>query len=886
MHKNKENIFLIDGTSLCYRAFYAIRELKTSKGVPTNAVYGVISMLKKMINDYSPKKMAIVFDLKGPTKRHEKYEDYKINRKPMPDDLVSQISKIKDVIDAFNIPRCEQLGYEADDIIATLAKKAEDKGWDVVIVSNDKDALQLVNKSIKVVSPNPKEDKVYDEEGVRAKYGVKPPQMIELMALAGDSSDNIEGVKGVGLVTAGKLIDEFGTVDKLYKNIDKVGSESLKTKLIEGEKMARLSRELVTLDADVPLKVDLADLVIGEPDNDALIKTYKELEFGKLLREIMPSKEAEVKYSVIKRNEDFKDIINKIVDKKKASISAAFLPDGSLDGMALSCAEDEIFYVSLDNSGDSELKRKLLNEILENKDIEKIGHDLKEDIILFDKHDLNIKGKLFDVMIADYLLDPSLPKYDLASIVLRRLEYNFGSADSGDGRDAKGQSSLDFTNDFLSKRASEECALNLKLYSLLEGGLKEKHLFKLFENVEMPLIYVLADMEIEGVGVDEKVLNKLSAKMDKDLKEIINKIYDLAQEEFNINSPKQLQEILFGKLSLPASKKTKTGSSTDESVLKKLAKIHDLPKLLLDYRSMNKLKTSYYDSVSGLVDKRDNKIHAKFNQAATSTGRLSSSEPNLQNIPIKTEMGREFRKIFVPTDSGMFMLSADYSQIELRILAHLSGDKELTSAFKKDEDIHKYTASLIFGCDKSDVTGEMRSVAKTVNFGITYGMSPFGLAKDLEISVGEAARFINSYFERYKGVKNFIEKTIDFAKKNGYVTTLLNRRRYIPEVSSKDERISGFAERVAVNTPVQGSAADLIKLAMIECHNALDKIESKMIIQVHDELVFNVPKQRVKEAGLLIKKKMENVIDLEVPLVVDIEAGPNWYEMEKVELKD
>ncbi|MGB2661386.1 MAG: DNA polymerase I [Candidatus Omnitrophota bacterium] len=803
MTEDEKTIYLIDANSLCYRAYYAIRELSTSKGVPTNAIYGVINMLRKLIREYEPKMMTFVFDMKGPTTRHEKYEEYKIHRKPMPDDLSGQMQSIKEFIAAFNIPVFQLEGYEADDIIATLAEKAKKRGLKVTIVTGDKDALQLVDKTIKVLSPHTTSDKLYDTKGVRAKYGVEPDHMIELMALMGDASDNIPGVKGVGQVTAQKLISKYGSVENIYKNLDEVEPESLRKKLKENKKMAELSRELVELDRNVPVKLDIKDARVDDPDWDKLAELCREFEFNKLLKEVMLKGEEPAKEPAAEKAQTVKNIIE------------------------------------VDESGKTT----------------RVGFDVKDSLGALRESGSEAGKDFFDIMIADYLLDPAQSRHDLADVAMRRLECSISPG--------------------------EESDVILKLYNTLKPLLEEKKLTPLFQDVEMPLVKVIADMEKEGVGIDVPCLKELSRQMEKKLADVTEKIYRLSGEEFNINSPKQLQVILFDKLGLPKVKKTKTGASTDESVLRKLAQGHELPGLLLEYRTMNKLKTGYYDSILELVDRKTGKLHAKFNQAVTATGRLSSSEPNLQNIPIKTAMGKEIRKAFVPGEKGMLLLAVDYSQIELRVLAHLSGDKELIEAFKKEEDVHKVTASKIFGCKMDEVTDDMRRAAKTVNFGIIYGMGPFRLAKDLEISLGDAQAFIGSYFDQYSGVKTFIDKTIDGARKKGYVTTLLNRRRYIPEITSSNERMKGFAERVAVNTPVQGSAADLIKLAMIACHDKLKDEGAKMIIQVHDELVFKVPKEKLKDAARKVKELMEGVIELKVPLKVDLEAGANWLDMEE-----
>ena len=871
--KKKKNIFLIDGNSLCYRAFYAIKELSTSSGIPTNAVYGVINMLKKIEREYEPGGMAFVFDMPGPTTRHEKYEEYKIHRTPMPDSLAEQLSKIKEVIEAYNIPICQLEGYEADDIIATLSEKVKRKGYEVVIVTSDKDALQLVDKDVKVLSAHTLGDKMYGDKEVKEKYGVTPDRMVELMALMGDSSDNIPGVAGIGKVTAEKLISKYGSVKEVYKNIDKISSESVKKKLSEGRDMALLSRELAVLQRDVPVDFDIRAAEKTEPDAEKLTELFKELEFGKLLREVAPAEDVRSKRYELASKGEAEELLKGL---KKKKIVALYI-DGEgeeINGIAFSSKEGEAFYVPVKDV--SKVK-----EVLEDEKITKIGYDLKESIRLLERNGIYLKGEEFDVMIADYLADPSMAKYGLSDIAMRRADYNLSDSSSLEWENS-GQATLDFSGKKEEVTSCERSDVILKLYSILKPLLEEKHLKKLFEEVEMPLVKVLSDMEEEGVGIDIKYLKDRSSSLEKKLSESTKRIYKLAGEEFNINSPKQLQEVLYDKLGLPVTKRTKTGRSTDESVLRKLASMHELPRDLLEYREMNKLKTGYYDSIASLADKKTNKLHAYFNQAVTATGRLSSSEPNLQNIPIKTKLGREIRKAFIPGEKGMELIAADYSQIELRVLAHLSADKKLIKAFKDGEDVHRFTASLIFDCDIKDVDEKMRSAAKTVNFGIIYGMSPFGLAKDLEISAEEAHKFISSYFKRYSGVSEFIEKTITQVKKKGYVTTLLNRRRYIPEIKSKNERIKSFAERAAVNTAVQGTAADLIKVAMIECHKTFQEEKTKMLIQVHDELVFKTPKSEVKKASGKIKKIMESVIDLKVPLKVDIEAGENWLDMEPV----
>ncbi|NQT32280.1 MAG: DNA polymerase I, partial [Candidatus Omnitrophica bacterium] len=708
--------------------------------------------------------------------------------------------------------------------------------------------------------------------------------MVDLMALVGDASDNIPGVRGIGQVSAVKLLNEFGTLENIYKKIDKVPSGSMKTKLEDSKDMAEMSFELARLRKNVPVKLDLKKTEVTAPDLDRLVELYGEFEFNKLLREIMPKEKESSRYLVKEDAKALKEFFSAISDKKEVSFSVdADSGSGEVFGVAFSLKEGEAFYVPVNAKGQT-LKEnlRLVKDLLEDDSIKKKGHDLKDDVLLLKAGGIDIKGLDFDVMIADYLIDPSLTRHDLPEMAMRHIGCNLSEDKDGVKWDDAGQGSLDLSGGPRHEGACERADFIFRLYGILEPQLKEKHLSALFKDVEMPLVGVLADMEAEGVGVNIKYLKERSSDIEKKLHSLTKKIYKSAGEEFNINSPKQLQVILYEKLGLPAMKKTKTGVSTDESVLRKLTSYHELPASLLEYREVNKLKTGYYDSILELVNKKNHKLHANFNQAVTATGRLSSSEPNLQNIPIKTELGREIRRAFIPSEKGDLLLAADYSQVELRILAHLSNDKRLLKAFAEGEDVHRYTASQIYDCDIDKVTDEMRSVAKTVNFGIAYGMSPFGLAKDLDISVEDAHKFIGAYFRRYSDVSTFIDDTISSVRKKGYVTTLLKRRRYIPEINSKNERIKSFAERVAVNTPVQGSAADLIKLAMIECHKRFTGTDVKMTIQVHDELVFEVPKNKLKDTASEVRKIMENVISLKVPLVVDVKAGENWLDMKEV----
>lgn len=865
MKKDRQNIYLIDGNSFCYRAYYAIQELRTSKGVPTNAIYGFINMMKKLLKTYAPEMMVIAFDLKGPTVRHRAYEDYKIHRKPMPEDLVEQMPRIKELISAYGIPIFEKKGYEADDIIATLTRMARESGLDVTVVTSDKDALQLIAEGVKVLSPSTYGDKIYDADEVEKKFGVGPASMVDLMALMGDASDNIPGVKGIGKVTAAKLVSTYGDLEGVYGAVEGIKSESTRKKLLESKEMAELSRDLVRLDTGVPIEFDLEAARLGEPDRDKLAELYGEFEFTRLLKEVAPEIGKETDYRVAKNEKDVARVVKSIREAGAVFVSVLRGDDSSVGGVALSCEEGKAHFVPAVLFSDEKKKVSLLKELLEDGSVKKSGHDLKEALVTLAAGGIGLEGIDFDIMIADYLIDPSRGGHDIPGMSMRHLGYGLSSGAEGP------------------MVACESSDLALRMSVPLRRMLEDKKLISLFLEAEMPLVRVLAEMEATGVAVDSACLEKLSSAMEKKLAKVTKDIYAIAGEEFNINSTKQLQHVLYDKLELPVLKKTKTGRSTDESVLKKLMGYHALPAALIEYREMNKLKTGYYDSIQNLFDKKSSRLHARFNQTVTATGRLSSSEPNLQNIPIKTPLGREIRKVFVSGGKDRLLLAADYSQIELRVLAHMSGDKELIEAFAKGEDVHCHTASLIFGTKLSAVTPEMRTVAKTVNFGIVYGMSPFGLAKDLDIGIDEAKRFIDAYFDRYRGVNAFIDGTIKSARETGFVTTLLNRRRYIPEINSGNERVRGFAERAAVNTPVQGSAADIIKLAMIGCRNEFAGGDVRMIIQVHDELVFEMPGDMKFLAAEKVKEIMEGVVDLKVPLEVDIEVGKNWLEMEELE---
>jgi len=844
---SKPKLFLIDATAFCYRAFYAISGLSTSFGQPTNAIYGFISMLNKILKEKKPDFLAVCFDVSKDTFRAKKFAEYKMNRPPMPDQLSSQIPLIKEVIAAYGIAIFEREGYEADDIIATLAKKAEEKGFFTTIVTSDKDMLQLVDDNTSVFSPYKDEGVTYDENKVLERFEVEPQKISDIISLMGDNADNIPSVPGIGEKTAVALVKEFGSVEKLLSSADKIKTEKVKRAIKENTDKIKLNKELALLDKEIDLDFDAEQLKIPEPNYQELVRLFKLLEFKKLLNELD-----------ITIDEPQQIAIAVLVDKELKGIlnepGEIILSGDRLEDLVF-CVEEKAFRIK--EAGVN------LKGILSNPAIRKIGYDLKKIAVSLSKDGIEAKGLYFDTMIAAYLLNPSKSGYGLNDLALDYL-----------GELMK-PSSLD---------NPKAIGLIRQLKPKLEAELRDKSLLGLFREIEMPLVGVLAQMELTGIKIDTQILSKLSKDVEKRLIKLIDEIYDASGTQFNINSPKQLRDILFDRLKLPVVKRSKTGPSTDEEVLRKLADKHKLPHLLLEYRQLTKLKSTYIDALPNLLDPKTGRIHTSFNQTATETGRLSSSEPNLQNLPIKTELGKNIRKAVIAFDNDSCLLSCDYSQVELRILAHLSRDESLISAFKNNKDIHKITASLIYGLEEKDVTDQMRETAKRVNFGIIYGLTSFGLSRDLGIAPDEAGAFIDAYFSRYPRVKDYIQEQIAFAEKEGFVTTILGRRRYLPEIKNKNQGIRQLAQRQAINTPIQGSASDLIKLAMVKISDEINVkgFKSKMIMQIHDELVFDMPQEEVGEFVGLVRDRMENVLKLEVPVIVDIKRGKNWLEMGEV----
>lgn len=855
-----DKLCLIDANSLFYRAFFAIKsQLTTSSGQPTNAVFGFVKMVNKILGELEPQYLAVCFDVGRVTHRTEKFADYKVHRTPMPDQLLSQVPFIKEVVAAYNFPVFELKGFEADDVIASITHAVSKKVGKVVIVSSDKDILQLVGGNVEVYNPYKEEGIVFTEDVVKQRFGVEPKRIADLISLMGDASDNIPGAKGIGEKTALELLGEYKDVDALLKNRDTIKRESVRKIINENVDSIIMSKDLAELKTDVFLNITLENLKFRPADKDALWEVFSRLEFKGMLKALSSERLSSTHGPALNiSKKQVKDIADLPQSAQANGVFAFFISDEELSDTSLKvnmAFDAKDVYEAED--------KKLLKSLFSRAGVLAVTHDVKRAKHILRRFRIDDKTDLFDTMIAAHLCESSRSNHDLESLLWDHLSL-------------QGVSRLDYLG--------KESHFLFELKEKLTCALKEKELYKLFSEVEMPLLYVLFDMEEAGVSIDEKYLSRFSKEMEKKLVKLVASIFELAGCEFNINSPKQLSEVLFQKLKLPVVKKTKTGISTDEEVLTKLSGDHELPKILLEYRQISKLKTTYIDALPGLIDKKTFRLHSTFNQTVTETGRLSSSNPNLQNIPIKTELGRRIRKAFIPGSDFDGLLSADYSQIELRILAHLSQDEVLIEAFNKGADIHRYTASLIFGCSEQDVTDEMRENSKRVNFGIIYGMSSYGLAKDLGLDPRTAETFIAEYFLRYPKVKAFLDSQIDSVKKNGYVVTLLGRRRYIPEIANANFAVRQFAERQAINAPIQGSAADLIKLAMVNIHGRLKnaKYKSRLIMQVHDELVFEFVKEEKADLISLVRDGMENVMALKVPVKAGIYIGKNWLDMQEV----
>jgi DNA polymerase-1 len=886
--KSNTDFYIIDGNSYIYRAFYAIRGLSTSSGMPTNAVFGFANMLLKVIKDKAPALLAIVFDPKGPTRRHGEYREYKAHRPPMPRDLIPQIPYIHKLVAAFRIPVFVIEGQEADDVIATLARSAESRGMDITIVTGDKDLLQLVGPRIKVYDTL--KDKFYGTSNVEERFSVPPDRVVEIMGLMGDSSDNIPGVPGIGEKTAQTLIKQYGTIDNLLTHAHEISKPKLKQSLIEYADLARLSRELAILHADVPIEINYDDLKLTSPDGPALLALLKELEFTALLKYVIQEPEQNVDYHTVLELDDLQVLISALSSADEFCFDTETTSrdpmQAGLAGISFAMQPHHAYYIPLGHSYPGAPKQislehalGALKPVMENRAIRKIGQNIKYDLLVLGHYGIQVKGVSFDTMIASYLLNPGRASHGLDALALEYFNYKtLTYADvTGSGKKQIGFDGVDVAT--ATRYSGEDADLTIRLKQVLAPLLREQNLERLFLDMEMPLMEVLVHMERTGVKIDADFLKIMSNKLGIAMAGIERSIYELAGTEFNINSPKQLADILFVKLRLTPTRKTKTGFSTNVDVLEELAPVHPLPAEILKFRTLSKLKSTYIDALPLMINQKTGRLHTSLNQTVTATGRLSSSEPNLQNIPIRTEVGREIRQAFI-AERGASLLSADYSQIELRVLAHMSNDPALIKTFQNDEDVHTRTASEIFGLAPEEVTPEMRRKAKAVNFGIIYGISAFGLGRDIGVSNAEGKRYIDNYFAQYPGVREFITRTIQDAKTNGYVSTLFGRRRFIPELASSAVAVRNFGERMAINTPIQGTAADLIKLAMINIQKRLtqENTGSKMILQVHDELVFEVPDREIEPMKELVKEEMEGVLALSVPIKVDIGVGKNWDE--------
>jgi DNA polymerase-1 len=883
MDEQKKNplLALVDGSNYLYRAYYGIPALTNSKGFPTNAIYGFTTMLMRLLRDLSPDYIVVTFDLKGPTTRHGEFEDYKATRKPMPDDLIPQVPFIKDVIRGFSICVLEKQGTEADDLIGTLTVAARKKGWRTVIISGDKDLMQLIDDRVTMVDTM--KDKTYDVAAVKEKFGVGPEKVVEILGLMGDTSDNIPGVPGIGPKTARRLIEEYGSVDAVIENAQKLHNVKLRESFRNYADQARLSRQLALIRTDIEMDFHLDDAARREPDRETLARLFGEFEFSSLLQQIKIKTEKPVKScKVVADDEALSELMAGLHNNPKIACDMIREknPPQELIGMAFRAGGDS-FYLPLGHTPAKEsldLKETftMLASFFTNAEIVKYAYDLKTTLVSIP--DLTIRAG-FDLQLAAYLLNPARHSYALDEMAWEYLHERISTPDDIAGGKGKTYALSLVPVDKMAAYAGERAEAIMALAEVLEDRLEEAGAASLYRDVEMPLLFTLAAMEKKGVLVDTVLLRQMSHELGQLLSISEDKIHRLAGEKFNINSPKQLQAVLFDKLKLPKGKKIKEGYSTDVDVLTDLARSHELPAEILAYRSLSKLKSTYVDALPALVNPRTGRIHTSYNQTVAATGRLSSSNPNLQNIPIRTLEGKRIRQAFIAAPDCV-LISADYSQIELRVLAHLSEDATLLEAFATDEDIHTRTASDIFGVFPEMVNPDMRRQAKVINFGVLYGMSAFGLAKELGISQKTAQAYIDGYFARYKKVRDYLDGILEGARRDGFVCTILNRRRYLPELQSRIPSVRQFAERMAINAPIQGSAADLIKVAMVNIDRLLTgkNLSARLIMQVHDELVVEAPVEEKEDVMALVKKEMEGVIKLKVPLKVEIAAGSNWDE--------
>ncbi|MFC2025302.1 DNA polymerase I [Chloroflexota bacterium] len=902
-------LVLFDGNALVHRAFHALPPLTVSKtGETVGAVFGFAQMLLKAINELKPTCYAIAFDTKAPTFRHQMFDQYKAQRPPTPTELVNQLGRVRQLVEAFHLPIFELDGYEADDVLGTLSHQASQQGIDTIIVTGDADIMQLVSPRVKVLYPKPRgsfsDTILYDEAAVSQKYSVKPGHITDLKALVGDPSDNIPGVPGIGNKTAVKLIQQFGTIDQIYAHIDEVTPAKLQALLRENEAAARQSKELATIVIQTPVTLNLDDCKLSHYDRNRAAELFRELEFSSLLpklpqvEEVTPETTVHSKiqpppqrdYHIINTTQALDELLGRLsatkslaFDLETTSLNAM---SAQLVGISLSPSPGEAYYIPVGHVGWGKVEQLPLEYVidplkllLEDTTSAKFAHNGKYDMTVLAEYGITVNNLTFDTMVAAYLL--SEKSLGLKALAFSRLGIEMTPITALIG---SGTKQLSMSQVEINRAADYACAdadITGQLTELFKPELLQQDLWQLFTEVEMPLVPVLIHMERNGIALDTELLRQMAHRLGEQLLKLEAEIYNNIGHQFNINSPQQLSSVLFEELKLPSARKTKSGFfSTDASILERLRGIHPIADCLLQYRHLFKLKSTYVDVLPTLINPKTRRVHTSFNQTQTATGRLSSNEPNLQNIAVRDDLGKEIRQAFI-APSGSRLLSGDYSQIDLRALAHLSQDQGLLNAFNRDEDIHAATATQLFGIDAPQVTADMRRVAKTVNFGVIYGMSDYGLEQATELSRIEATRFITAYFEKYPGVKQYLESTKQQARDKGYVQTLLGRRRPIPEINSSNRQIREGAERMAINMPVQGTSADIIKVAMINLHQEMQKhqLKSKMLLQVHDELLFEIPDEELEEMRQLVPQVMSNALELSVPLKVDIKSGQNWGEL-------
>jgi DNA polymerase-1 len=933
----RERLFLLDGMALAYRAYFAFiaRPLINSKGENTSAIYGFVNTLMKILDDEQPEHIAVAFDTRQPTFRHKMYKEYKATRQKMPEDMSAQMDKLKEVVEAFNVPILEVPGYEADDIMGTLAKRAEREGMETFLITGDKDFMQLISPLVKMYKPGKlgTDWEVIDNRNVTEKFGVTPDRVIDVLALTGDKSDNVPGVPGIGEKTAIPLVQKFGHLENILRNLDKIPQEGLRSKLHLHKDKAKLSKELVTIDTNVPVTIDLYQLKASRKDTARLMRLFSELEFKTLLRKLseesvtiekQPTFDVEEleftdirsdthEYHIVRTEKELAALAKRLKKAKTIVIDTETTSQNPLAaeliGISLATRPKESWYLPVVEDGST--KRRVnsdeptdlfssppsktadpltrreglpagrvlhrLSPILSDETKLLVGQNIKYDMLVLRSRGIPLLGRKFDTMIAHYVLRPD-GQHNLDAIAAEHLNYRTITYDELVGKEKTDIREVPL--DRIAEYSAEDADVTFRLYETLKDALEQQQQLKLCEEIEFPLVDVLTEMELDGVKLDTNVLAKMSAELEGTLDSLVREIKTLAGEDFNVNSTQQLAKILFESLKLRTVRKTKTGFSTDVGVLEELRHEHPIIEKLLEYRQLQKLKSTYVDALPTLIHASTGRVHTSFNQTIAVTGRLSSSDPNLQNIPIRTELGRSIRKAFIPGEHGWLIMSADYSQIELRIMAHVSGDEELRDAFIRGEDVHATTAAKVFGVKLKDVTKDMRRKAKEVNFGIMYGIGPFGLSTRLDISQSEAKEIIKTYFSRFPKVNQYIADTIAKARQDGYVTTLRGRRRYLPDVNSRNQNIRSNAERQAINMPIQGTAADMIKVAMITIHRRLREngTRGKMLLQVHDELVFEVEKDDERRLREIVSKEMTSALPLSVPIEVEIGVGRNWYE--------